>query len=183
MRLNGKRTACAAICVLCALISVFGFGGFKLKNKYNSVKDVFMDGTDTTSTVRYSMDAYLDSCAEHAKKLAEEAKKYTVDDELIANVIEDADKLLGMDGLDGRYEAYTRLTGEVESLYSALQAAGAADETNVKLEYADYTSKQDMIKRDGYYDYAKAYNSTVKAFPANIIGGLWGAVSADMFSR
>lgn len=183
MRLNGKRSACAAICVACALISVFVFGGLKLKGKYNAVKDVFMDGTDTTLSTRHSMDAYLDRCAEHAIKLAEEAKQYISDDELISGVIDDANELLAMDGISGRYKVYASLSGRVESLYSALQAAGKAEEKAVKLEYGDFTSAQDMIKRDGYYDYAKAYNSDRNAFPANMIGSIWGAESADTFSK
>ena len=67
-------------------------------------------------------------------------------------------------------------------------AAGrrADDDAKAQLEalYAEFTSRQAIVERAAANDYnpqAQAYNETARAFPANVIGALWGVSSAPLF--
>ena len=182
MRANAKRPLAAAVCLACALISVFGLGGWKLNRLYDKLETTFIYGAESATT-RHSMDAYLDRCSEYASELAQEAKQYLDDDEAIEEVLTLAEALSASNGIEGRYEVYTQLTRKVEDMYSALQAAGASGEVGVSTAYHDYTSAQNLIKNDGYYQEAMDYNRTIGAFPANVIGAIYGLDAADTFGR
>ena len=181
MRVNVQRMAACAVCIACILVSIFGIGAWKLSKMRGALEDVFIYGTDTTLATRHSMDAYLDRCSEYALRLAQESKQYLSDAEIIDEVLSLADKLNASDGIDGRYEVYTQLSRAVETMYSHLQSAGASNETGVTTAYHDYTSAQNLIKNDGYYMEASEYNSTIKAFPANIISKMFGLKPAETF--
>lgn len=180
MRITENRVLALILCVVCALVSIFGFGGFKLKSKYDAVTDYFIEGEDE----RHNMEAYLDRCAEYADDLANAAKKYLVYDEEIDAVLEFSDELNVDEGPGGdRYYNFYSLTNAVEELYTQLEIAGSYEEPDVMLAYGDYQSACDLIKRDGYYDMADAYNRTASEFPAGMIASLWGVEGADEFGR
>ncbi len=181
MRLTENRTFAAAVLLVCALVSVIVLGGWKLSRKQASLDDLFVLGSDTGLATRHSMDAYLDRAADAAHTLAQEAKQYAVDETLIENVAQYADALGKTDGMNGRVEPYLQLTAAVEDLYSALQVAGAGDAVNVKTAYGDFTSAQSLLKYDAYHAEASAYNKTIGAFPANMIGALWGVGTAETY--
>lgn len=183
MRLNGRRIIAGAACAACAVISIFGIGGWKLSRKYNGIERTFIYGTETSVATRHSMDAYLDRCSEYSARLAQEAKQYIDDTQAIEEVLELSEGLSASDGINGRYQVYTQLTYAVEDMYSALQAAGASNETGVTTAYHDYLSAQNLIKNDGYYMEAADYNDTIGAFPANVIAGIFGLERADTFGR
>lgn len=183
MRLNTKRIAAGAVCAACALVSIFGVGGWKLSGKYDDIERTFIYGTDPGLTTRHSMDAYLDRCSEYSARLAQEAKQYLNDSEMIDEVLMLSEELNAADGIEGRYVLYTELSARVEDMYSALQAAGASNETGVTTAYHDYTSAQNLIKNDGYYMEAADYNDVIGAFPANVIAALRGLDKADTFGR
>lgn len=183
MRLNKNRIIAGVVCAVCALVSIFGLGGWKLSGKYNDLSDIFTYGTDPDLATRHSMDSYLDRCSEYSAQLAQVAKLYLDDYESIEEVIELSEKLSETDGIAGRYEVYTDLTSAVEDMYSELQIAGAYEDTAVITAYHDYTSAQNLIKNDGYYMEAANYNKTISAFPANVISGLFGLEKADTFGH
>lgn len=180
MRITENRGLALAVCLACSLVSIFGFGGMKLRNQYDEVTEYFVEGDDG----RHSMENYLDRCAEYASNLAYEARQYLDNDEKIENVLALAGELsaeIGPGG--GRYETFSELTGAVEELYSALQSAGHDGEAAVIVAYGDYQSACDLIARDGYYEMAKEYNRTASGFPAMQIAHLWGVEWADTFGR
>lgn len=180
MRITENRGLALAVCVVCALVSIFGFGGLKLKNRYDEVTEYFVEGDDG----RHSMENYLDRCVSCASDLAYEARQYLDDDEKIETVLTLADKLskdIGPGG--GRDKTFAQLTLAVEELYSALQSAGHDGEAAVSVAYGDYQSACDLIERDGYYDIAKQYNAVACSFPAKHIARIWGVERADTFGR
>jgi hypothetical protein len=183
MRHNTKRIIAGAACAVCALVSIFGLGGWKLSGKYADLERTFIYGTETSAATRHSMDAYLDRCSEYSARLAQEAKQYLDDTQAVENVLALSESLSATDGINGRYEVYTQLTSAVEDMYSSLQAAGASNETGVTTAYHDYLSAQNLIKNDGYYMEAADYNASIGAFPANIIAGIFGLDRADTFGR
>ncbi len=180
MRVTENRKLALAVCIICALVSIFGIGGIKLNAKYSGVEDAFVNGADE----RHNMEYYLDRCVGYASDLAYEAMQYLEDDSTAETVLEFCDSLSSHEGpADGRWAAYNELCGEVDLLYSELQAEGYADETAVKIAYYDFQSTRDMIKRDEYHAAAAGYNDTVDAFPANLISGIWGIGEAEVFDR
>lgn len=181
MRLTENRRIAALVLLACVLASVFALGGMKLKAKEGALNDLFVLGSETSLATRHSMDSYLDRATDAANSLAQEAKQYSVDEALIEDVLKYAEALGKTDGMNGRYEPYANLTVAVENLYSALQAAGAGDQVNVKMAYGDFTSAQSLLKYDAYHAEASAYNKTVGAFPASVIAALWGVGTAETY--
>lgn len=180
MRITENRGLALAACLACALVSILGFGGMKLKIQYDEVMEYFVEGDDG----RHSMENYLDRCAEYASDLAYEARQYLDNDAKIENVLALADELAADIGPgSGRYVTFSELTGAVEELYSALQSAGHGGEAAVTVAYGDYKSACDLIARDGYYEIAKEYNNTAGGFPAMQIANIWGVEWADTFGR
>lgn len=180
MRISENRWLALAVCIVCAMVSIFGFGGMKLKSRYDEVTEYFIEGDDG----RHSMENYLDRCSACASDLAYEARQYLDDDTQIENVLALAEKLSKDKGPGGdRDETFSELTDAVEELYSALQSAGHGGEAAVTVAYGDYQSACDLIARDGYYEIAKAYNKTACGFPATKIARLWGIEWADPFGR
>ena len=181
MRLTENRRIAALVLVACLVVSVFALGGWKLERKQTALNDLFVLGSDTSLATRHSMDAYLDRATDAANDLAQEAKQYALDETLIDDVLKYAEALGKTDGMNGRYEPYANLADAVENLYSALQAAGAGDAVNVKMAYGDFTSAQNLLKYDAYHAEASAYNKIVSAFPASVIGSLWGVKEAETY--
>ena len=72
MRLSENRKLALIVLIVCALASVVLFGGGALRNERYDIQQVFSDGTDTSLSVRHSMEAYLLRCAERADALAEQ---------------------------------------------------------------------------------------------------------------
>ena len=66
MRLSENRKLATVVLIVCILASVVLFGGGGLRNERYDIMQVFSDGTDTSLSVRHSMEAYLQRCAERA---------------------------------------------------------------------------------------------------------------------
>lgn len=181
MRLTENRRIASAVLLACVLLSVFALGGWKLRAKESALNDLFVLGSETALATRHSMDAYLDRAVDAANVLAQEAKGYAVDESLVGDVLQSAGALGKANGMNGRYEPYSNLTGAVENLYSTLQAAGAGDAVHVKAAYGDFTSAQSLLKYDAYHAEANSYNKVVGAFPARVIGALWGVNEAETY--
>ncbi len=180
MRVTENRKLALVVCIICAMVSIFGIGGAKLNAKYNGVNEAFTEGADE----RHNMEYYFDRCTGYASDLAYEAMQYLDDDSTAEMVLELCDTLSVHEGpAEGRYAAYRALNSEVDRLFSELQTAGYAEETAVEIAYYDYQSTRDLIERDEYHAVAAGYNETVDAFPANIIAGLWGIGGAEEFTR
>lgn len=181
MHLKENRKLAAVVLLACAFFSVFFAGGMKLRAKEASLNDLFVLGSETQLASRHSMDAYLDRAQEAADSLAQEAKRYPIETALIDEVFKHAAVLGEADGMNGRVMPYVSLTEAVENLYSALQAAGAGEEVNVKMAYGDYTAAQSLLKYDAYHAEAAQHNKVIGAFPANVIAGIWGVNHAETY--
>ena len=180
MRITENRALAAAVCVICALVSIFGIGGMKLKGEYDDVIYEFVDAGDE----RHNIEAYLDRCTGYADELANESMQYLDNDETAQAVLDYSDALNAKNGPgNDRYADFEALTDSVELLYSKLQEAGKADEPEIEIAYGDYKSACDLIKRDDYYEEAAVYNDMVSGFPAGMIASMWGVGSADSFGR
>lgn len=183
MRLSENRKLATVVLVICILASIVLFGGGGLRNERYDIMQVFSDGTDTSLSVRHSMEAYLQRCAERASALAEQGVKLGADSALIEDVRAAAEATgQGGEDLDGRHEAYQQLLPAVEALYTALQQSNSADELlDARLAYNDFKGAVNLIQNDQYPVMASAFNRKLEAFPANLIGGLFGVKPLNTF--
>ena len=79
MRLSENRKLATVVLIVCILASIILFGGGGLRNERYDILQVFSDGTDTSLSVRHSMEAYLQRCAGQANALAEQGVKLGAD--------------------------------------------------------------------------------------------------------
>ena len=183
MRLSENRKLATVVLIVCILASIILFGGGGLRNERYDILQVFSDGTDTSLSVRHSMEAYLQRCAGQASALAEQGVKLGADAALIEEV-RAAAEAAGQSGddLDGRHEAYQELVPAVEALYTALEQTHGADELlDARLAYNDFKGAVNLIQNDQYPVMASAFNRKLEAFPANLIGGLLGVKPLNTF--
>ena len=182
MRFVENRKLAVIILVICALASIFGFGGGALRNERYDVQTVFSEGTDTSLSTRHSMDAYLDRAAERANMLAEQGDKFGADADLIATVRNYANKISTDKGLDERHKAYTELRPAVEKLFTALENNYSDTEiVDAKLAYNDFKGAVNLIQNDQYPALASNFNEKLNAFPAKFIGSLFGLEPLNTF--
>ena len=183
MRLDENRKIAWVVLAVCVLVSIFALGGGALARERNKVLKVFNDGKDASQSVRHSMDAYLDSAAENATTMAGEAEIYLGQSQLSDDVAAQA-AVVARDenGLNARYEAYTKLKDGVEKLYNSLYNNVSEGEfKNFKLAYDDFWGYDDMLQRDDYHKLAKSYNELISGFPGGVVAGLFGQGALNTF--
>ena len=183
MRFTENRKLACVVLAVCVLLSIFAFGGGALARERGKVLKVFNEGTDTTLAARYSMDAYLDSAAEYAQIMASEASLHLGDSEVSENVAASAATLANdAAGLDARYSAYVALKSDVDKLYNAMKTGvSESDFTDFKLAYDDFWGQDDLLGRDDYPKYAKAYNGLISGFPGSLVAKLLGQGALSTF--
>lgn len=122
MRFSENRKLATVVLIVCIIASIVLFGGGGLRNERYDILQVFSDGTDTSLSVRHSMEAYLLRCSERANALAEQGALLGADNALIESVRTAAAAVAeGGEDLDARHAAYQELLPAVESLYTALE--------------------------------------------------------------
>lgn len=183
MRFTENRKLAFAVLALCVLVSLFGFGGMGLARERGKVLTVFDRGADTSLSVRSSMDAYLDSCAEEAQLMASEAELHLGASQKTEKVAQLA-AVVADSEMNARYEAYTDLKAAVENLYSDMltQYTEADKEAkNFLNAYHNFQGKSDKIKHDEYHGLAADYNSLIDSFPGGIVAGVVGQGALNTF--
>ncbi len=182
--LQKRSVACALLAVM-VLTGVFGIGGAKLRAYRSSTEMLYVMAADRYGvSIVDELDAALsaaqsitDLCA---AQLGEEDAGVAAAREAIA---------LRRDGLDGAgpaaaYRANLALQSAIGYLYNAVRheidpsdTAGQA----LQGQWSDFTAHQERITRSGYNEAAAEYNRAAGAFPANLIGALWGAGKVERF--
>lgn len=183
MRLSENRKLALIVLIVCALASVVLFGGGALRNERYDILQVFSDGTDTSLSVRHSMEAYLLRCAERADALAEQGALLNADAALIENAREAAAAVReGGDDLDARHAAYQQLLPAVETLYTnLLQGYDTTELVDARLAYNDFKGAVSLIQNDQYPVMASAFNDKLENFPASLLAGLFGVKPLNTF--
>ena len=181
--LNNRKIAWLVLAVTIAA-SIAGFGGASLASQRSSAVRVFNDGIDTSFAVRFSMDAYLDNCAEYARTMAEEYRLHVDTGSAFAKGISElAGRVESGDDIADRRKAYQTLCSEIETLYTDFHAAVVAEEDQgiFKNAYANFQGEVNKIKYDAYHSLASEYNAAASGFPASALGALFGLEPLDTF--
>ena len=82
-----------------------------------------------------------------------------------------------------QFAANTALGSAVEIMYGEVADAGKSTES-IETQHTEFLSRQDIILRTAGNEYNPAveeYNNTLSAFPANVIGTLWGIGEVEAF--
>ena len=166
----------AAALVLLA-VSVFGVGGAKLAGYYSGTMAGFTTG-------KYSITADLDQRVSAAANVVTVAKKITgVDQTLLAAAEEAVNALSAPLGPADTYAANETLDAAVEALYDA--ALPLADDTQKDLlgeQHSEFMSRGTILRNSPYNEEAEQFNKDRNAFPASLIGALWGVDEAEYFA-
>lgn len=182
MRLSENRKLAWGVLVVCVLLSIVVLGGSGLARERHRAIEVFNDGSDTSVSVRHSMDAYLDASAEAAQLMASEAELHLGASQTTESVRSLAGQIGDGDDLDARYAAYTQLKTDVDSLYNVMyDGVESADFTNFKRAYDDFWGYENMIRNDEYHQLARSYNSAAGGFPGGLVAGIWGLDELNAF--
>lgn len=181
--LNNRRVAWIVL-ALSVVISIVGMGGGHLAAQRRDIMRVFNAGIDDSFAVRFSMDAYLENCAEYASVMAEEYKLHVrKDDPSAANLVELASMIGDGDDLENRYSAYKAMCSAVESLYTDFHAASVTeeDQTLFSHAYSNFQGEVSKIEYDEYHALAEKFNRRCETFPANFVCRLLGIEPMSTF--
>ena len=186
MKLLKNRKFAAAILVVCVLGSIFGFGGKYLAGQRGNVVKIFNDGTDTSAGEHvFSMDAYLDKCADYAAIMAREYKLHgDAQSDALSRVETLASSISDGNDYVARSEAYRQFLTAVDDLYVEFKALGLSADESKAFEDAHTNileDQADKIKRDGYHAAAESFNAELGSFPAGIVSKLLGIGSMGPF--
>ena len=181
MRFSENRVIAWIVLAVCVIGSVIGLGGAAMAREREKIMEVFYDGSDSKSTARHSMDAYLDRAEECAQIMANEAELHLGAN---AEAQQMFDALAGDDSdLDARFAAYQQLQALSDRLCNAMYAANLPekDYTAFKTAYDDFWGMDKYIRVDEYRALAADFNDGLKGFPAGLVCGIFGVDVLNTF--
>ena len=166
-----------AAALLLLAVSVFGIGGAKLAGYYSEPMGGVTSG-------KYSIPADLDQRVSAAANVVTVAKKIAgVDQTLLAAAQNAVDALAEPMGPADTYAANETLDAAVEALYDAALPLASADQKDLLGEqHSEFMSRGTILRNSSYNEEAEQFNKDRNAFPASLIGALWGVDEAEYFA-
>ena len=164
------------IAIVLVLVSVFGIGGAKLAGYYNNTMAGFNSG-------KYSITADMDQRVSAAANVVTVAKKITgVDAQLVQAAEQAVNALQQPSGPAQTYANDQILDTAVEALYDAALPLASADQKDLLSEqHSEFLSRGTILRNSSYNEEATRFNKDRNAFPASLIGALWGVDDAEYF--
>ena len=169
-----KQAVAVALCIVVMLGCFVGFGGAKLRAKYDTVKNGFTTGVAADSTEVQTAQAALDSFSACLGAVQSDGK------------IHAPDSLSVYTG--GRmhmlYQSNETLGTAIGQLYAKLQeqAADPMKMGAVQGQYSQFNSAQTIISNLHYNDAVQRYQKDVGGFPASVLGKLFGIQEVELFA-
>ena len=177
-----KRPAAALALVVLALVSVLGIGGAKLNTKYNQVRAIYSASNEHGQSMENDLSLRADAAANLIRLCGQvlgedapsvQAAQQALDDWNATDADYPADQ----------FAANTALGSAVDIMYNEVVDAGKST-GSIEAQHTEFLSRQDIILRTAGNDYnpaAEEYNKTLSAFPANVVGALWGIGEVEAF--
>lgn len=177
-----KRPAAALALVVLALVSVLGIGGAKLNTKYNQVRAIYSASNEHGQSMENDLSLRADAAANLIRLCGQvlgedapsvQAAQKALDDWNATDADHPADQ----------FAANTALGSAVDIMYNEVVDAGKST-GSIEAQHTEFLSRQDIILRTAGNDYnpaAEEYNKTLSAFPANVVGALWGIGEVEAF--
>lgn len=177
-----KRPAAALALVVLALVSVLGIGGAKLNTKYNQVRAIYSASNEHGQSMENDLSLRADAAANLIRLCGQvlgedapsvQAAQQALDDWNATDADHPADQ----------FAANTALGSAVDIMYNEVVDAGKST-GSIEAQHTEFLSRQDIILRTAGNEYnpaAEEYNKTLSAFPANVVGALWGIGEVEAF--
>lgn len=181
-----KRPVAGLVLAVAILLSVFGIGGLRLKAQYNDTREIYTSAVDEYGHgIQTDFSAQADAAASMIRVAggvlgADDPTVAVAQDWLDAWNLEAAAKQPAT-----QYDLNGKLYTAIDQLYNtAYPTADATQQGQLDDLYDRFLSAQATIDRAGaaYNAEADAYNAVAEAFPASLVGPLWGAGHLDRFA-
>ena len=185
------QAAALALSAVVMLAAFFGFGGAKLRAKYNETRQWFTAGVAADNG--YNLNEELNTRANTAANVittgsntlgADNAEVQAAQAALAAfsDALEGANA--GSTRMHALYQANETLGAAIDQLYAKLQEQ-AADPTKmgaVQGQYGLFNSANTIIGNLKYNEAVYDYQKETGGFPANVLGGLAGIKEVEPFA-
>ena len=185
------QAAALALSVVVMLAAFFGFGGAKLRTKYNEARQWFTVGVAADNG--YNLNEELNTRANTAANVITTARNTLGADNAEVQAAQEALTAFN-DALEGANAGSTRmhalyqdnetLGAAIDQLYAKLQeqAADPMKMGAVQGQYGQFNSANTIIGSLKYNEAVYDYQKETGGFPANVLGGLAGIKEVEPFA-
>lgn len=186
-----KQGTALALSVVVMLAAFFGFGGAKLRSRYNEARQWYTTGVAADNG--YTLSEELTTRANTAANIittggntlgADNAEVLAAQDALTV-FQNDLDGLnAGKTRMHAVYQDNTALGAAIDQLYAKMQeqAADPMKMGAVQGQYGQFNSADTIIGNLQYNDAVYEYQNDVGGFPASMLGRLFGVQEVEPFA-
>ena len=200
----GKQAVAVALCIVVMLGCFFGFGGAKLRAKYDTVKNGFTTGVaaDSGYTLNEELTTRLNTAANIITTASNTLGADSTEVQTAQAALDDFTAILAAIQSGGKSQAQTSLPyyqgSTMHAMYQANETLGtaigqlyaklqeqAADPMKmgaVQGQYSQFNSAQTIISNLHYNDAVQSYQKDVGGFPASVLGKLFGIQEVELFA-
>ena len=200
----GKQAVAVALCIVVMLGCFIGFGGAKLRAKYDTVKNGFTTGVaaDSGYTLNEELTTRLNTAANIITTASNTLGADSTEVQTAQTALDDFTAILAAIQSDGKSQAQTSLPyyqgSTMHAMYQANETLGtaisqlyaklqeqAADPMKmgaVQGQYSQFNSAQTIISNLHYNDAVQSYQKDVGGFPASVLGKLFGIQEVELFA-
>lgn len=200
----GKQAVAVALCIVVMLACFIGFGGAKLRAKYDTVKNGFTTGVaaDSGYTLNEELTTRLNTAANIITTASNTLGADSAEVQTAQAALDDFTAILAAIQSDGKSQAQTSLPyyqgSTMHAMYQANETLGtaigqlyaklqeqAADPMKmgaVQGQYSQFNSAQTIISNLHYNDAVQSYQKDVGGFPASVLGKLFGIQEVELFA-
>lgn len=173
-----KRPVTAGVLAVVALGATLLLGGLKLKSQYNTVAQLYHSENDG-----YSISYLVDQSQNYAANMIRVASEVLeAEDSALTGAQEALDALEQAQTPREEYQAESQLVSRIKELYEvAAPLLEGSRYDSFRGQYQEALSAWEQTGHMTYNDQAAAYNEMAAAFPANLIGGLWGVQEVELY--
>ena len=200
----GKQAVAVALCIVVMLGCFIGFGGAKLRAKYDTVKNGFTTGVaaDSGYTLNEELTTRLNTAANIITTASNTLGADSTEVQTAQTALDSFSACLGAVQSGGKSQAQTSLPyyqgSTMHAMYQANETLGtaigqlyaklqeqAADPMKmgaVQGQYSQFNSAQTIISNLHYNDAVQSYQKDVGGFPASVLGKLFGIQEVELFA-
>ena len=200
----GKQAVAVALCIVVMLGCFVGFGGAKLRAKYDTVKNGFTTGVaaDSGYTLNEELTTRLNTAANIITTASNTLGADSTEVQTAQAALDDFTAILAAIQSDGKSQAQTSLPyyqgSTMHAMYQANETLGtaisqlyaklqeqAADPMKmgaVQGQYSQFNSAQTIISNLHYNDAVQSYQKDAGGFPASVLGKLFGIQEVELFA-
>lgn len=177
-----KRPVALLALVLAAAVSVFGIGGARLQASSRQTRALYSATNQYGQGMAGDLALRADAAANLIRLCGQVLGEEDVSVQAARQALEDWNQT-DTDHPAQQFAANTALGGAVTAMVQQARDAGGGSEA-IDGQYTEFLSRQDILTRTAANQYnpaAQDFNDMISAFPANLIGGLWGVGEVELF--